>query len=91
MKLSMLQLRCAARAYPPVLLALILACGCLPEQSDLSDGGTVAVAIQRLIDEARPGDVVEVPPGKYAGPLRITKPLTLRGESAEKCVIEFLG
>jgi nitrous oxidase accessory protein len=36
-------------------------------------------AIQPVLDRAAAGDVVEVQRGRYAGNLRITKPLTLRG------------
>ena len=36
-------------------------------------------SVQAAIDQARSGDVVEVLRGFYAGSLRITKPLTLRG------------
>ncbi len=35
--------------------------------------------IQSLIDAASPGDVVEIPNGQHAEPLRIDKALTLRG------------
>ncbi|WP_439897949.1 nitrous oxide reductase family maturation protein NosD [Aquabacterium humicola] len=36
-------------------------------------------AIQPALDAAAPGDVIEVQPGHYAGNLKISKPLTLRG------------
>lgn len=36
-------------------------------------------AIQPVLDIAAPGDVIEVQPGHYAGNLKISKPLTLRG------------
>ena len=35
--------------------------------------------LQEVLDTAEPGDVVELGPGRYAGPIRIGKPLTLRG------------
>lgn len=48
-----------------------------------SDAATVAVpgdrpTIQQAIDAAQPGDVLEIAAGRYAGPVRITIPLTLR-------------
>ena len=44
--------------------------------------------LQSAIDAAEPSAVVSVAPGKYAAPLRITKPLTLRGDSRDHCIIE---
>ena len=35
--------------------------------------------LQERLDRARPGDVIEVGPGSYAGPIRIDKPVILRG------------
>jgi len=35
--------------------------------------------LQAAIDEARPGDVIEIPPGLYQGNFVIEKPLTLEG------------
>ena len=53
----------------PVLLALAVS----------HAPGTPASTIQRLIDDAAPGSVVEPTPGVYKGTLRITKPITLDG------------
>ncbi|MBV2265115.1 MAG: nitrous oxide reductase family maturation protein NosD [Thauera sp.] len=36
-------------------------------------------SIQATIDRAAPGDVIEIERGRYAGPLLVDKPLTLRG------------
>lgn len=36
-------------------------------------------SIQAAIDRARPGDVLEIEKGHYSGPLRVDRPLTLRG------------
>lgn len=41
--------------------------------------GAVGSPLQPLIDEARPGDVLELGEGVYRGPVRIDKPLTLLG------------
>ena len=38
-----------------------------------------AADVQALIDRARPGDRVTLPPGVHAGPISILKPLTLEG------------
>ena len=35
--------------------------------------------LQAILDRATPGDVIELGPGQYEGPIRIEKPLTLRG------------
>ncbi len=53
------------------LLRLLLFC--LPALS------FAAQPLQAWIDTARPGSVLRLPPGTYAGPARIDKPLTLEG------------
>ncbi|MBO8156573.1 MAG: right-handed parallel beta-helix repeat-containing protein [Bacillaceae bacterium] len=35
--------------------------------------------LQRMIDEATPGDVLTIPSGHYTGPIVISKPITLKG------------
>ena len=45
-------------------------------------------AIQKLIDEARPGQTVTIPNGTHTQQIRINKPLTLRGESRDGCIFE---
>jgi beta-lactamase regulating signal transducer with metallopeptidase domain len=50
-----------------------------------------ASSLQREIDAAPTGATVKVPAGKHAGPLVITKPLTLKGEGREASAIELLG
>jgi hypothetical protein len=44
--------------------------------------------IQKLIDEAQPGQTVIVPNGTYTHSIRINKPLTLQGESKEGCIFK---
>jgi beta-lactamase regulating signal transducer with metallopeptidase domain/nitrous oxidase accessory protein NosD len=44
--------------------------------------------LQELVNRAKPGDVVTVPPGNYSEPITIAKPLTLKGKNPEKCVLE---
>jgi nitrous oxidase accessory protein len=39
-------------------------------------------SLQERIDQAQPGATVIIPAGKYRGPLRITKPVTLQAEGA---------
>ncbi|MEO5367358.1 MAG: nitrous oxide reductase family maturation protein NosD [Magnetococcus sp. WYHC-3] len=41
-----------------------------------------ALPLQPLIDAATPGSVLQVPPGRYRGPVRLDKPLTLEGAGA---------
>ena len=47
-----------------------------------------AANLQARIDRAEPGDILDLAPGRYDGPIHIVKPLTLRGEAA---VIEGNG
>jgi hypothetical protein len=44
--------------------------------------------LQRLIDEAQPGATVTVPKGTHTVPVRIAKPVTLKGSSPEDCILE---
>ncbi len=44
--------------------------------------------LQKLIDEAPDGATVTVPKGTYVTPVEITKPLVLRGESFQECIVE---
>ncbi len=44
--------------------------------------------LKQLLADARPGSVVVVPAGRYTTPVEITKPVTLRGESAQECIVE---
>jgi beta-lactamase regulating signal transducer with metallopeptidase domain/nitrous oxidase accessory protein NosD len=44
--------------------------------------------LQQLIDSTPAGQTVKIPKGVYAEPVTITKPLTLKGESVNDCVIE---
>lgn len=45
----------------------------IPESSATTD-------VQKLIDDAKPGDTITVPKGQYVGSFVIDKPLTLKGE-----------
>jgi len=47
------------------------------------------IALQPLIDAAAAGSTVQLPPGRYRGPVEITKPLTLDG--ADKATIDGGG
>lgn len=40
------------------------------------------VHVQRMLDQAKPGDTVRLPPGTYEGPLLIDKPIHLSGQDA---------
>src|SRR5215213_8784619 len=44
--------------------------------------------LQELIDKAKPGGDVVVPKGTYDQPVNITKPVKLRGEDRDGCVID---
>ena len=43
-----------------------------------ADAGADPGSLQASLDRAQPGDVIEVGPGTYAGPIRIDKPVILR-------------
>jgi nitrous oxidase accessory protein NosD len=45
--------------------------------------------LQKPINAAKPGDVVTIPPGTHRGTIRIDRPLTLKGESPETCILEL--
>lgn len=44
--------------------------------------------LQELIDKAAPGGEVVVPKGTYDQPVNITKPIKLRGEDRDACVVD---
>lgn len=62
----------------PLLIAISLTLALVVPHA----AGAPASEIQRLIDEAAPGSVVEPAPGVYEGHLRITKPITIDGRGA---------
>lgn len=44
--------------------------------------------LKRLLEEAQAGGTVTIPKGRYTSPVEVTKAVTLRGETAEECIIE---
>jgi nitrous oxidase accessory protein len=68
-------LGCGAIVVAFVAAAATAGSGDTPSASDGPGPGN----LQELLDRARPGDVIEVGPGSYAGPIRIDKPVILRG------------
>lgn len=61
-----------------------LVAGLLPALADVATAATLVVGrdastLQATLDIARGGDVVEVPDGRWAGPAKVTKRITLRG------------
>jgi len=54
--------------------------------------GTLTVtSIQKLIDDASAGDIIDVPSGTYYEHLTITKSITLKGENKETTIIDGEG
>ena len=52
------------------------------EPALLADTAPDPPSLQARIDRAAPGDILELEPGNYDGPIRISKPLTLRGKNS---------
>jgi nitrous oxidase accessory protein len=52
---------------------------CAPAGAAVLRVGTDAPGVAEAIEAARAGDIVEVPPGAWAGPVHIDKSITLRG------------
>mgnify|MGYP002377010239 CR=1 FL=1 len=55
----------------------ILALGWFPQFGHAEEA---PAPLQPLIDRTGPGEVLTIPPGEYAGPVRIAKPLVLQAE-----------
>ncbi|MCS7224588.1 MAG: nitrous oxide reductase family maturation protein NosD [Armatimonadetes bacterium] len=68
------KLNLALRRTVPAVTALLL--------TTLTTDATAADSLNDLINKARPGDTVVVPPGIYYGPVVISKPLRLTGNGA---------
>lgn len=66
----------AARRVAP-LLGVALAAAVVVAASP-----SLARPLQPLVDQASPGDVLQLPPGVWSGPVVIDKPLTIRGPGA---------
>lgn len=66
----------AARRVAP-LLGVALAAAAVVAASP-----ALARPLQPLVDQASPGDVLQLPPGVWSGPVVIDKPLTIRGPGA---------
>jgi hypothetical protein len=47
--------------------------------------------LQALIDAAPAGGAVTIPKGEWTEPLRIARPVTLRGESRDECVLNVVS
>src|SRR4051812_19805048 len=72
-------MRIAAAALIPVLFVLPCPIVALAEGSG---------KLQDLIDKAQPGSEVTIPKGTWNEPVNVTKPLKLRGEDRDGCVID---
>ncbi len=58
---------------------LALALGLLSTLARADSAPTGPGSLQAILDRAAPGDVIELPPGSYTGPIHIDKALILRG------------
>jgi parallel beta-helix repeat protein len=63
-----------------VLFALLSPC--------LAVGANAPPSLQELIDKAAAGGEVSVPQGVWTEPIKISKPITLRGTDRDACVID---
>src|SRR5687768_4727883 len=73
-----------------VLLAVVLCTVLSHRPASAQDAAAAAntTKLQELIDKAKPGGEVIVPKGEFSDPLRIDKPLKLRGEARDASVID---
>src|SRR5688572_16032067 len=70
----------------PTFIAIALTLLC--QQSSAAPN---AQSLQQLIDQAPAGGEVKVPRGTSGEPITISKPLTLRGEDRDACIIEVVS
>ena len=63
----------------------------LPGWSSVAYAAEEAADLQRIVDAARPGETVEVPPGVYAGPLVVRKPVVLAASPSRTATIVHEG
>ena len=61
--------------------------GVLGGERPTADVSVIGESIQQAIDEASPGDVIDIPSGVYEENLVIERSVTLRGSSADKPLI----
>ena len=64
---------------PAGLVALLVGVGALGAVGLAAPRPLAPIRLQQLIDTAPAGSVLDLPPGWYVGPVRIDRPLTLRG------------
>jgi nitrous oxidase accessory protein len=67
-----------------LILLLIALVATFPSNKVFADSAsrTPPAPLQSIIDQARPGDVIDLAPGTYQGPVSIGKSITLRGGGA---------
>lgn len=53
-------------------------------QAAAADEQAAFVPLQSIVDQAEPGETITLAPGVYEGPVKISKPLALRGEEGGK-------
>jgi nitrous oxidase accessory protein len=68
--------------YVALVLGLLLVAAAAAAENVIVHVSTDPGNLQAALDRAAPGDVVELAPGQYAGPIRIDKALILRGKGA---------
>jgi nitrous oxidase accessory protein len=67
---------------PRAVAAILAAAGCVLALSGSGETAAPRPGLQALVDAAAPGDVVRPPPGTWAGPVVIRKPIVLDGGGA---------
>ena len=82
-----------ARALGCALLGVSIAAA--SAGADVIRVGADARSVAEVVESARDGDVVEVPPGRWSGPVRVTRAVTLRGiggtlDGADEGTVLFL-
>lgn len=68
----------------PIFLLSLVAIFTWISFSPLQAKAVTPLTMQSLIDQAKPGDTIDIPPGSYTGPVIITKPLTIQANGDVK-------
>jgi len=83
------QIHLALLAASSMTAALVVGIEAREAAAETIVAEAVETDLQALINQAKPGEVVTIAPGVYNKPIKIEKPLTLKGSDLAKCVLEL--